>query len=86
MIRSKAKGVEDEPASAALILLLFTTGLYPFEQMAGLSPLLSTSAAARSKGVLGGQYRHCPCFGFVEMLEQEAKATPFYNVVNNSGC
>ena len=35
---------------------------------------------------IGGRHRHCSCFGSVEMLEQEAKAKPFYNVVNNSGC
>ena len=52
-----------------------------------LLPLQSPSAAAAmSEGALGGQHRHCPCFGFVEMLEQGAKAKPFYNIVNNSGC
>ena len=34
VIRSKAKGVEDEPAPSPLILLLFTKGLDPFEQLA----------------------------------------------------
>ena len=49
-------------------------------------PLQSTSAAARGDGALGGRCRHCPCFWFVEMTEQGAKAKPFYNVMTNSRC
>ena len=51
-----------------------------------LPSLQSTSAADRGEGALGGQNHHCPCFGFVEMIEQGPKAKPFYNVVTNSEC
>ena len=80
------KGVQDEIAPSALVPSPFITGHDPFEQMA------ATAAAAehfrRRQGRVGATMTlcHCLCFGFVEMLEQEAKAKTFYNVVNNSGC
>ena len=64
-----------------LILLPFITGLGPFEQWHWLPPLQSTCAAARGEGALGGPHSHCPCFGFVEMTDQDATEKLFYNLV-----
>ena len=80
------KGVHTKPLSSHLVLSPFVQAMAHLNKWQRLLPLQSTSAAVMDQGALGGRYRHCLCFGFVEMLEQEAKAKPFYNVVNNYGC
>ena len=83
VIRSVTKGVEEDPASSSVVYLPFATGHGPFEQMMPPPPpppLQRISVAARGKGALGGKFCHCPCFEFVEMEEQGAKAIPFYNI------
>ena len=89
IIRSEETGVHTNPPSSHLVLLSFIASLDPFEQVAWLPLLQSTSVAVRGKEALGGRYRHYPCFGFVEMADQIAKAKSFYKtfytVVTNSG-
>ena len=85
--QERTKVVKPDRPLWRLLLHDLPRGLSPLPliEWTWLSPLQNTSPAARDEGALEERHRHCLCFGFVEMLEQEAKAKPFYNVVNNSG-
>ena len=79
-------GLQTKRLSSDLVLSPFVRAITHLNKWQRLPPLKSTSAAAMGEGALEGRHCHCPCFDFVEMLEQDAKAKPFHNVVNNSGC
>ena len=86
MVPGWAMGVQPRPAPYQPIPVPYITGLDPFKAMA-----MSVAAAKHLRcrqGRGGASTTTLPLsfFGFVEMLDQEAKAEPFHNVVNNSGC
>ena len=68
-------GVQPGPSPSPPILVPYITGLDPFKAMAmSVAAAQSTSVAARNEGALSRRHCHCHCFGFIEMLDQEAKA------------